>query len=86
MGHRMIQSTGYAMTGVRSSLVPHAVLLMPLRAEKFILIAQQYWQTAICESKPGHLWSSTYVLDSYFWVMHECSFHVQTKVDLSLCG
>ena len=58
-----------------SSLVPHAVLLMPVRAEKYILMAQQHWQKAIYESRLGHLWSSTLC----FWVVHECNFHIQAK-------
>ena len=29
MGPALVQSTGWAMAAVRSSLVPHAVLLMP---------------------------------------------------------
>ena len=39
MGPELVQSTaaGGAKTAIRSSLVPHAVLLMPLRAEKCIL-------------------------------------------------
>ena len=32
MGPKLEQSTGWAKTAVRSSLVPHAVLLKPLRA------------------------------------------------------
>ena len=38
MGSELVQSTGWAKTAIRSSLVPHAVLLMPLRAEKCILV------------------------------------------------
>ena len=53
-----VQSTGKAKTAVRSSLVPHAFLLMPLKTEKCILVAQQYQQKVICESIPGHIWSS----------------------------
>ena len=33
---------GGAKTAVRSSLVPHAVLLMPLRGEKCILVVLQH--------------------------------------------
>ena len=36
MGPEWVQSTGSAKTAIRSSLVPHAVLLMLLRAEKWI--------------------------------------------------
>ena len=36
--HKLIQSTKEAKTGVRSSLVPHAVLLMPSRAIKCTLV------------------------------------------------
>ena len=42
MGPELVQSTGWAMAAVRSSLVPHAVLLMPLRAEKCILAVLQH--------------------------------------------
>ena len=38
MGPELIQSTGWAKTAVKSSLVPHAVPLMPLRAKKCILV------------------------------------------------
>ena len=43
MGQELVQSTGWAKTAVRSSLVPHdAVLLMLLRAEKCILVVLQH--------------------------------------------
>ena len=42
MGPELVQSTGWAMAAVRSSLVPHAVLLMPLRAEKCIIVIRQH--------------------------------------------
>ena len=71
MGPELVQSTGWAETADRSSLVPHAVLLMPLRVEKCIIVE------AVCESRPGHLSSST-------WVVHECNFHVQTKSGIQL--
>ena len=38
MGHRLVESTREAKTAVRSSLVPHAVILMPSRAMKCILV------------------------------------------------
>ena len=38
MGHRLVESTREAKTAVRSSLVPHAVLLMPSRAMKCTLV------------------------------------------------
>ena len=44
LGPELVQSTEWAKTAVRSSLVSHAVLLMPLRAEKCILVVQQHWQ------------------------------------------
>ena len=34
MGHRLVESTREVKTAVRSSLVPHAVLLTPSRAMK----------------------------------------------------
>ena len=43
MGPELVQSTGWAKTAVRSSLIPHAVLLMPLRAEKCIFVVLQHW-------------------------------------------
>ena len=42
--HELIQSVGWAKTAVRNSLVPHAVILMLLRAKKCILIVQQHQQ------------------------------------------
>ena len=38
MGHRLVESTREAKTAVGSSLVPHAVLLMPSRAMKCTLV------------------------------------------------
>ena len=38
MGPELVQSTGWAETADRSSLVPHAVLLMPLRAKKCFIV------------------------------------------------
>ena len=38
MGHRLVESTREAKADVRSSLVPHAVLLMPSRAMKCTLV------------------------------------------------
>ena len=37
MGPELVQSTGWAETADGSSLVPHAVLSMPLRVEKCII-------------------------------------------------
>ena len=42
MGPELVQSTGCAKTAVRSSLVLHAVLLLPLRAEKCTLVVLQF--------------------------------------------
>ena len=42
MGPELVQSTGGAKTAVRSSLVPHAVLLVPFRAKKCILVVLQH--------------------------------------------
>ena len=36
MWNKLIKSKGWAKIAVRSSLVPHAVLLMPLRVNKYI--------------------------------------------------
>ena len=38
MGHRLVESTREAKAAVRSSLVPHAVLLMLSRAMKCTLV------------------------------------------------
>ena len=65
--HKLIQSTGEDENATRSSLVPHAVLLMPLRAKKCILVAQQHRQKAICKSRIGHLWSSNWCFYRYAW-------------------
>ena len=63
---------------MRSSLVPHAVLLMRPRTMKCPFVILQHWQKAICKSRPGHLLPSTW----YFWVVHECTFHLWTKTGL----
>ena len=42
MGPELVQSTGWAKTAVMSSLVPHAVLLVPLRVEKCIIVVSQH--------------------------------------------
>ena len=42
MGPELVQSTGWAKMAIRSNLVLHAVLMMPLRAEKCILVVLQY--------------------------------------------
>ena len=44
LGPEHVQSTGWAKTAIRSSLVPHVVLLMPFKAEKCILVVQQHQQ------------------------------------------
>ena len=68
------------MTAVRSSLVPHAVLLIPLRAKKCILVAQQHKQKQSVKADLAiYMWSSTFS----FWVVHEYNFQ---KVDFSLCA
>ena len=50
MWHELMQSTGWAKIPVKSSVVPHAVILMLLMAEKCIFVIQQYWQKAVCEA------------------------------------
>ena len=42
--HRLIQSMEWAKTAIGSSQVPHPDSLMPLRAEKCILIVKQHQQ------------------------------------------
>ena len=50
--YKLIQSTKEAKTGVRSSLVPYTVPLMPLRTMKCTLVVSQYRQKAVCKSRP----------------------------------
>ena len=73
--HELIQSTREAQTAVRSSLVPHAVLLTHPRTMKCTLVVSQHRQKAVCKSRPGNLLSSTWC----FWTVHECAYHVQAK-------
>ena len=73
--HELIQSTREAQTAVRSSLVPHAVLLMHSRTMKCTLVVSQHRQKAVCKSRPGNLLSSAWC----FWIVHECAYHVQAK-------
>ena len=75
--HELIQSTREAQTAVRSSLVPHAVLLThPMaRTMKCTLVVSQHRQKAVCKSRPGNLSSSAWC----FWIVHECAYHVQAK-------
>ena len=55
--------------------MPDAVLLMPLRTEKCILVVQQPWQKAIYGQVIKCL------------IVHECNFHIQAKSGLQLmCG
>ena len=73
--HERIQSTREAQTVVRSSLVPHAVLLTHPRTMKCTLVVSQHRQKAVCKSRPGNLLSGTWC----FWIVHECGYHVQAK-------
>ena len=73
--HERIQSTREAQTAVRSSLVPHAVLLTHPRTMKCTLVVSQHRQKAVCKSRPGNLLSGTWC----FWIVHECAYHVQAK-------
>ena len=73
--HELIQSTTEAQTAVRSSLVPHAVLLTHPRTMKCTLVVSQHRQKAVCKSRPGNLLSSAWC----FWIVHECAYHVQAK-------
>ena len=38
-------------------------------------------EEAAYKSRPGHLVSNTWCL----WIVHECNFHVQAKMDFSIC-
>ena len=71
----LIQSTREAQTAVRSSLVPHAVLLTHPRTMKCTLVVSQHRQKAVCKSRPGNLLSIVWC----FWIVHECAYHVQAK-------
>ena len=73
--HELIQSTREAQTAVRSSLVPHAVLLTHPRTMKCTLVVSQHRQKAVCKSRPGNLLSSAWC----FWIVHECAYRVQAK-------
>ena len=73
--HERIQSTREAQTAVRSSLVPHAVLLTHPRTMKCTLVVSQHQQKTVCKSRPGNLLSGTWC----FWIVHECAYHVQAK-------
>ena len=73
--HELIQSTREAQNAVRSSLVPHAVLLTHPRTMKCTLVVSQHRQKAVCKSRPGNLLSSAWC----FWIVHECAYHVQAK-------
>ena len=73
--HERIQSTRESQTAVRSSLVPHAVLLTHPRTMKCTLVVSQHRQKAVCKSRPGNLLSGTWC----FWIVHECVYHVQAK-------
>ena len=73
--HERIQSTREAQTAVRSSLVPHAVLLTHPRTMKCTLVVSQHQQKIVCKSRPGNLLSGTWC----FWIVHECAYHVQAK-------
>ena len=53
--HKLLQCTKEAKTGERSSLVPHAVLLMHPRAMKCTLMVSQHRQKAVCKSRPGYV-------------------------------
>ena len=71
----LIQSTREAQTAVRSSLVPHAVLLTHPRTMKCTLVVSQHRQKAVYKSRPGNLLFSAWC----FWIVHECAYHVQAK-------
>ena len=73
--HELRQSTREAQIAVRSSLVPHAVLLTHPRTMKCTLVVSQHRQKAVCKSRPGNLLSSAWC----FWIVHECAYHVQAK-------
>ena len=38
-------------------------------------------EKAICKSRPGHLFSSAW----WFWIVYECDFRLQKKMDFSIC-
>ena len=73
--HELIQTTREAQTAVRSSLVPHAVLLTHPRTMNCTLMVSQHRQKAVCKNRPGSLLSSAWC----FWIVHECAYHVQAK-------
>ena len=82
-GRELVKSTREAQIAVRSSLVPHAVLLMRPRTMTCTFMVLQHRQKAVCKSRPGHLLPSTWC----FWVVHECTFHLWTKTGFQfMCG
>ena len=76
--HELIQTTREAQTAVRSSLVPHAVLLTHPRTMNCTLVVSQHRQKAVCKSRPDSLLSSAWC----FWIVHECAWQ---KMDFGSC-
>ena len=59
---------------MRSSLVPHAVLLTNHKMHPHGFTASV---KAICKSRPGNL---LYMCSAWcFWIVHECAYHIQAK-------
>ena len=68
---------------MRSSLVPHAVLLMRPRTLTCTFMVLRHRQKAVRKNRPGRLLPSTWC----FWVVHESTFHLWTKAGFQLmCG
>ena len=70
---------------IRISLAPHAVLLMPLRGHTGHEMHPRGFtasEKATWKSRPGHLVSSAWCL----WIVHECDFRLQAKMDFSICA
>ena len=76
----VLKSTRETQTAVRSSLVPHAALLMRPRTMTCAFVVLQHRQKAVRKSRPGHPLPSTWC----FWVMHECTFHLWTETGFQL--
>ena len=48
--------------------MPCPSLVVQYSLARYVIVVQQHRQKAICESRPGHLWSSAWC----FWVLLSC--------------
>ena len=78
LGAELVKSTGWAMTAIRSSLVPHAVLLMPSGPKN-----ASWWFKNIGKS---HLWKQTCKAIHGQVLGVFVTFTCRQKVDLIRCA